>query len=383
LTFLSSSSTSAPVWAPSCAGAAAPPAFARFHADVPLGPQRSVLSALLYVTGSPPIYQDPWTVTKLLGGYKLAVNGSTLGVGPGRTSCGPLRPGSQHGGSTAGLCSPVQPVDGYDVRAQVAAALAAGAPLALDIASYGLVQQSYGLVPAVQAALHVRWAPEGSAPDLVVGTAAGAPWLALDADSLVRPSGNKAPFWYTQPREDVNASCLPALPGSGKQQRAAPAPPSSCSACGWTTPAPAPSAWLAGAVPLAGKTTQALSFTRAAPRAEATAQLGPGWYVLDSGREFQGGVRLQLLPGAPKAARCECGASYRGLRPPLPLPTHLSPQQYLSPLTTLPLTTPTLTLPTLIPTPTLAPIRSRSSCSSCCPASPWPPTVSRKCSPLS
>jgi hypothetical protein len=52
-------------------------------------------------------------------------------------------------------------------------------------------------------------------------------------------------------------------------------------------------------VPLAGKTTQALSFTRAAPRAEATAQLGPGWYVLDSGREFQGGVRLQLLPGAP------------------------------------------------------------------------------------
>ena len=61
-----------------------------------------------------------------------------------------------------GLCAPVQPVDGYDVSREVAAALSAGMPLLVDVASYGLVQPDFGLVPAVQAALHIRWSPEGS-----------------------------------------------------------------------------------------------------------------------------------------------------------------------------------------------------------------------------
>jgi hypothetical protein len=52
-------------------------------------------------------------------------------------------------------------------------------------------------------------------------------------------------------------------------------------------------------VPLAGKTTQALSFTREPPRADATVQLGDGWFRFDAGTEFQGGVRLELVPGAP------------------------------------------------------------------------------------
>jgi hypothetical protein len=54
----------------------------------------------------------------------------------------------------------------------------------------------------------------------------------------------------------------------------------------------APDAWLKGSVPLAGKTTQALSFTREPPRADATVQLGDGWFRFDAGTEFQGGVRL-------------------------------------------------------------------------------------------
>jgi hypothetical protein len=263
---------------------------------VPLLPGRVVLSALLYITGSPPIYNDPWNVTKILGGYKLAVNGTVRGIGPGRTSCGPLRPGNhQQVAAGPGLCAPVQPVDGYDVSREAAAALASGAPLLLDVASYGLVQPDFGLVPAVQAALHVRWSPEGSFPDTIVGTSTGGGWLAFDADSLYNPSGNKAPWWYTQPREDVNASCLPVLPGGEEGGGAA----GGCSACGWAAPAPASDAWLQGTVPLAGKTTQALSFTREPPRGDATVQLGAGWFRFDAGSEFQGGVRLELAPSAP------------------------------------------------------------------------------------
>ena len=292
---------SAPIWPASCSGGG-PPRFARFHADIALGAPRDVLSALLFITGSPPIYTDPWNVTKLLGGYKLAVNGSVFGVGPGRTSCGPLRPGIHQqvslpssGAPLPALCDPVQPVDGYDVSAAVRAALAAALPLPLDIASYGLVQEEYALVPAMQAVLHVRWSPEGSAPDLLVGTAPAAPWLALDSDALYSPGSNKAPFWYTQPREDVNLSCLPPLPTSGAPLALG----SACSACGWGAPGAVPRAWVNGTVPLAGKTTQALSYSTAQPVAAATAQLGQGWWRLDAGVEFQGGLRITLLPGAP------------------------------------------------------------------------------------
>lgn len=285
---------SSPIWAPSCAGNPTPPSFARFHADMPLGSSpRVVLSALLYITGSPPIYNDPWNVTKLLGGYKLSINDTVWGVGPGRTSCGPLPPGINYGsgGPSAAFpppqCTPVQPVDGYDVSLAINQALAAGATtLPLDIASYGLVQNKYNIVPAVQATLHVRWSPEGSSPDLIFGTSTtpGA-WVALDGDGLYNPKGNKAPFWYTQPREDTNNSCLPSTPTAKP-----------CNQCGWVTPVPAPGAWIGGSVPLAGKTTQALSFTRSPGQVDATVQLGPGWYRYDSGGEFQGGVRLELLP---------------------------------------------------------------------------------------
>jgi len=55
---------SAPVWAPKCAGAPGPaqPQFALFYANAPIAvPAASdgVLSALLYVTAAPPIYNDP------------------------------------------------------------------------------------------------------------------------------------------------------------------------------------------------------------------------------------------------------------------------------------------------------------------------------------
>ena len=47
---------------------------------------------MLFVTGSPPIYDDSTLTTKLLGGFKLRVGAARtlVGVGPGRTSCGPI-----------------------------------------------------------------------------------------------------------------------------------------------------------------------------------------------------------------------------------------------------------------------------------------------------
>lgn len=135
------------------------------------------------------MYTDPWNVTKILGGYFLSINGTRIGVGPGRTACGP---------SAMGPCSPIQPVDGYDITAAVQAAAALQAPLPLAVESYGLPQPTLGIAPAMQAVLVVRFGGAGvdQAP-FVWGTTPGGAgaWLAQAADAFRRPSGNKAPFW--------------------------------------------------------------------------------------------------------------------------------------------------------------------------------------------
>jgi len=73
---------------------------------------------------------------------------------------------------------------------------AAGGPLSILIEAFSLPQPQYGIAPAVQAALVLRWA-NGSVTRLL-GTApgAGGGWVALDGDALRRPSGNKGdPGW--------------------------------------------------------------------------------------------------------------------------------------------------------------------------------------------
>jgi alpha-L-rhamnosidase len=268
-----------PVWAPACGGGA-PPAFAYFRGALPLTGGGALLSALLYVTGSPPIYSDPWNVTKIAGGFTLSVNGTRRGTGPGKAACGPV---------AMSACTPTQPYDGFDVSADVRAAAAAGAPLAVDLVAYALAQPAHGLVPAAQAVLVARWA-DGTVE--TVGTAAGAgAWAALDATGVVNPGANKAPFWYTQPREDADLRCLPA-PGGAP-------PPAACArTCGWGAPARVAGAF-AGAA-LAGKATQATHLEPARAPAAAT-QLGPGWWLLDAGFEIQGGVNAALARAAAPA----------------------------------------------------------------------------------
>lgn len=95
----------APIWAAPCGwnGSSTPPQFARFVASprIPAavaGPALDV--ALFFATGAPPSYNDK--ITKLLGGYVLYLNGSRVGVGPGRNACGPIPLGTCRRGRGAG-----------------------------------------------------------------------------------------------------------------------------------------------------------------------------------------------------------------------------------------------------------------------------------------
>ena len=293
--------SSAAVWPAPCTTNAAPPKFALFHADVPVHTPPGadgLLSALVFVTASPPIYNDPWNVTKLFSGFKVRVNGALVGLGPGHTACGPYAMSS---------CRAVQPVDAFDITALAGA----GPSVALDLSAYGLTQPNVAVLPALQLVVVLRFSPEGIAPDAVFGTAAApkAGWLALDADGLYNPSGNKDSGWYLQPREDLNLACLPPLPSaalSGTSSLAAPL--NGCHApygtCGWAPPVLVPGAFAnfaGGVLPLAGKTTQALQLHEGLPLT-VRAQFGRGWWLLDPGFELQGGFALQLLPAAATVA---------------------------------------------------------------------------------
>ena len=285
---------SAPVWAPKCASAPGPaqPQFSLYYANakVPVpAASNGVLSALLYVTAAPPIYNDPWNVTKLFSGFKLYVNDSLVGVGPGPTACGPYAMSS---------CTPVQPVDGFDITDTVRGLLAQGQPgVLIDVVASALRQDEYLMAPGMQAVLSVRFSPAGSAPDLVVGTQVGSGvWSALDADGVYNPAGNKDSGWYTQPREDIVTACIPDASGQPSAGCAAP-----YGACSWAAPVAAPGAfgsYPSGTLALAGKATQALYVASDVGFASAT-KLGPGWWLLDPGFELQGGFALRFAATAP------------------------------------------------------------------------------------
>ena len=281
---------SAPVWAPKCAGSPGPaqPSFALFFANAPIvvpAASSGVISALVYITAAPPIYNDPWNVTKLFSGFKLWANQSLVGIGPGHTACGPYAMSS---------CRAVQPVDGFEITDVVRGLLAQGQQsVNIDVASYGLAQAEVAIVPAMQAVFAVRFAPFGSSPDLVLGTTAGAgAWSALDADGIYNPSGNKDSGWYEQPREDIVTSCIPDASGKPSAGCAAP-----YAACSWAAPVAVPGAFgdfaSGGTLPLAGKATQAVHVESGLSFASST-KLGPGWFLLDPGFELQGGFELVL-----------------------------------------------------------------------------------------
>jgi hypothetical protein len=151
------------------------------------------------------------------------------------------------------------------------------------------LQPQYGIAPAVQAALVLRW-KNGSATVFGTSAAPGGGWAAIDGDALRRPSGNKGdPGWYSQPREDLDMECL-VEPPAELLAGAIIAPGATVTAaggcCSWGTPVPAPLAWANGSILLSAKSTQPQQLTPGVAPATLT-QLGPGWFVADLGAELQ------------------------------------------------------------------------------------------------
>ena len=223
-------------------------------------------------------------VTKLFSGFKLFVNATLVGLGPGHTACGPY---------PMSACAPVQPVDAFDITAVARASV--GGSISLFASAYSLRETEVAVVPAFQSVAVLRFSPMGSAPDMLFGTLpGGGGWTALDADGVYVPGDNKDSGWYTQPAENQNTACLPDL--SNKPAASCPAP---FGGCGWSPPVAAPGAFgnyvSGGTLPLAGKATQAVHVTPTLAFASRT-KLGPGWWLLDPGFELQGGFQLRLSP---------------------------------------------------------------------------------------
>lgn len=279
-----SSWAATPMWAAPCPGAddSTPPQFAWLRASLALPAGAAVESGLAFVTALGPVNAPPLGCcgedeqgTKILGAYKLFVDGVAVGVGPGRSRCEPV---------SQGACAPEQPFDGFDLTERLQTK--ARGMVDIGIHAYGTVQDHYSIRPKVLFQLVVRLV--GSTAPLVLSSGDGT-WEGLDAASLVyRPSSNSGGhfgqgYWYYYPRENFDATCTVA------------APPAACTAC-WQKAVAASDF----AAPLVPKATQPVSIVDV-PAVELT-RMGAGHYVFELAREIQGGLRLALLDGAPAAA---------------------------------------------------------------------------------
>eukprot|EP00662_Eupelagonemidae_sp_cell21_P001837 gene1837-29021_t len=178
----------APIWAPRPGGGDAP-AYAHFAGS----------SALAFVTAEGPLTLPPFgccgefeSGTKILGAYKMFLNGRVVGMGPGRSRC------------------PSTLYDGYDVTDDARGAAA----LNVLIHGYGVAQPRYNVTQRVLCQLVVRYT-DGT--EVVLST--GEHWAAFDATALYNPEGNSGgafgyhhTYWYSYPHENINASCAPPPP---------------------------------------------------------------------------------------------------------------------------------------------------------------------------
>ena len=281
----------APLWAPNASAS-----FVFLRAEVPLrSPASQVAWAAAFITAAPQVSvaQAESDNSKLLGAYKLWVNGAVVGMGPGKPSrCGPLCP--VQGARGVCTCAPEQLYDTRDVTPLVAAAAghargdSDGATVTLAVAAFNYPPASVATLPTasrVLLELHVAFADGGTQ---VVGTEAGSgAWRAWDATPYMRPSGNfGVPAWYVSPRENFDARAEPA---------------------GWREPGFDASAWGAAAAvepfgaPLVAKPAEAVRILEgpADVARPAAALLFNDSTVLfvDFGVDFSGGVCLDVLAG--------------------------------------------------------------------------------------
>jgi hypothetical protein len=220
---LQASPPTVPLWAPGGAGGggAAPNNSAMFvflRAEVPLArPAADVAWAVVFTTASPQVSPSSAEIdnAKLLGAYKLWVNGALVGVGPGKPSrCGPLCP-TQHATGNC-TCVPEQLYDARDVTALVSGGSGGNGTLTLALAGF-----NYPPVPAAptdsRILLEAHVAFTDGTKQVVGSEATTGAWRALDATAYMRPSGNFGMgAWYVSPRENFDARAEPVgwrLPG--------------------------------------------------------------------------------------------------------------------------------------------------------------------------
>jgi len=193
-----------PVWHPN---ASTP--FALLRGVLPLS-RGAPRAAFAFVTAQPQRSPGDEENGKLLGAYKLFVEGALVGIGPGRPgSCGPVYPGPL---PPEAPCAPSFFYDVLDITAALGAA--AGAPSA----AAALALQCYNNPPggryvdASRVALQVHAFFGDDAAPVVVGTSAepAAGWLAFDAAPLINPSCCTESAWFFGPQEYVSMHITPS-----------------------------------------------------------------------------------------------------------------------------------------------------------------------------
>lgn len=277
-----------PLWAAN--GSAA---FVLLRAEVPLSaPLSQLLAATVYITAAPQVSIASAEVdnSKLLGAYKLWVNGGLAGMGPGKPSrCGPLCPVQHAAGNCT--CSPEQLLDVRDVTSLLTSNGSA-TTLTLAVAAFNYAPSSISLQPtASRVLLQAHLAYQGGVTQVVGTETSSGAWAAYDATGYMNPQGNMGMgAWHVSPRENFDARQAPVgwrLPGYDP----------SGSGSGWQ-PAAAVEPF---AAPLVSRPTRALALTDdpavVAPPVEVLWYGNGSRMFVDFGVDFTGGVCLDVQSG--------------------------------------------------------------------------------------
>ena len=158
--------------------------------------------------------------------------------------------------------------------------------------------------PRLAVGIRVTTAGGGS----VVVAATDATWASFDAQKAYNPSGNAGCIWYRQWQENLDMTRMPAQWwGAGTRTTDA-------AAAGWG-PAELQPAFVGR---LVRKSTRAVRIQRVKvallPRGE------PGHFIIDCGREIQGGVTITLAAGVAKQGQVvQVGCVVRSIRHIAPL----------------------------------------------------------------
>jgi len=246
----------------------------------------SLFSATAHVTANPqPSTRGEPENAKLLGAYRLVVNGKWRGIGPGRPgTCGPVCPV----GGDPGVCD-CAPHHVYDTLNVTDALLASPSALTLALQCFNYPPTG-GIQTATSKVLLQLTVTFNNGTQATFGSSPA--WAAFNADSYFNPGCDSTtpcvsdPSWFLQPSENVDA----------RQEQVGWSLPSAsynASTPGWTLAAgQAPFD-----VPLVARPTLPMAVTEHVAPAFVQV-LGPGHWFIAFERELQGALRLTFTGGA-------------------------------------------------------------------------------------